>query len=71
MSDEKSAGWQARLEILVFVISAGIAIGSAFNARNHMRIVDISLFAGGAGTGASAVALIARQRSSRARERVV
>ncbi len=53
-----------RLAVLVTALSAIIAIVSALQMRDHVRVVEIiGLFASGAGTGAGiAAAVVGRKR---------
>lgn len=52
-----------KLEIMVLVLSALIAIVSAMSMRDHVRVVEIvGLFGSGMGTGAAIAALVARRR---------
>ena len=53
-----------RLAVLVTALSAIIAVVSALQMRDHVRVVEIiGLFASGAGTGAGiAAAMLGRKR---------
>ena len=52
-----------KLEIMVLVLSALIAVVSAVSMRDHVRLVEIvGLFGSGMGTGAAIAATVARRR---------
>ena len=52
-----------KLEIMVLVLSALIAVVSAVSMRDHVRLVEIvGLFGSGMGTGAGIAAMVVRRR---------
>lgn len=52
-----------KLDIMVLVLSALIAVVTALSMRDHVRVVEIvGLFGSGMGTGASIAAMVARRR---------
>ena len=52
-----------KLEIMVLVLSALIAVVSAVSMRDHVRLVEIvGLFGSGMGTGAAIASTVARRR---------
>ena len=54
---------QKRLTVMATVLSAIIAIISAVEMRDHVRLVEIiALFGSGAGTGAALAATLVRRK---------
>jgi hypothetical protein len=59
---------RGKLEIMVLVLSALLAVVSAVSMRDHVRLVEIvGLFGSGVGTGAGIAALVAGRRHRAAR----
>ena len=56
-----------RMAVFTTVAGAVVALASALAMRDHVRLVDIlTLFFGGAGTGAGVAGLLAGRRARRA-----